>query len=105
MTSTTIPACRECKHFQESGDEIFSTCALYFYETVDYFNGEVMQHNSLAIAMREDDNFCGREGKKFIQKEFVEEKETFSVRQYLKEKIVNFLLVLGVLKVEEGGVK
>jgi hypothetical protein len=33
-------------------------------------------------------------------KEFVEEEETFSVRQYLKEKIVNFLLVLGVLKME-----
>jgi hypothetical protein len=33
-------------------------------------------------------------------KEFVEEEETFSVRQYLKEKVLNFFFVLGVLKME-----
>jgi hypothetical protein len=101
MTST-IPACKECKHFQASPDEMFSTCTLYQYqyETLDYFNGKVTKHNSLAFAMRESKDHCGREGKNFEMGEFVEEEETFSIRQYLKEKIINFALFLGVLKVE-----
>ena len=102
MTSQ-IPACKNCKHFQASPDEMFSTCALYQYqyETLDYFNGKVTKYNSLALAMRESKNHCGRDGKDFEMKEFVEEEEkTFSIRQYLKEKIVNFALVLGVLKIE-----
>jgi len=100
MTSQTIPACKNCKHFQASPDKMFSTCALYQYETLDYFNGKVTKYNSLALAMRESKNHCGREGKNFEMKEFVEEEETFSVRKYLKKKIVNFALVLGVLKME-----
>ena len=99
MTSQ-IPACKNCKHFQASYDEMFCTCALYHYETVDYLNGTVNRYNSLAFAMRDKEKSCGREGKNFEMKEFVEEEETFSVRKYLKEKIVNFLLVLGVLKME-----
>ena len=99
MTSQ-IPACKNCKHFQASPDEMFSTCDRYHYETVDYLNGTVKRENSIAFAMRDKEDFCGREGKNFEMKEFVEEEETFSVRQYLKEKIVNFALVLGVLKVE-----
>jgi hypothetical protein len=99
MTSQ-IPACKNCKHFQASPDEMFSTCALYRYENVDYFNGKVTKHNSLALAMRLRKDHCGREGKNFEMKEFVEEEETFSIRQYLKEKVINFALVLGVLKVE-----
>jgi hypothetical protein len=79
---------------------MFSTCALYQYEEVDYFNGKVMEYNCLALAMRDKEDRCGREGKNFEMKEFVEEEETFSVRKYLKEKIVNFALVLGVLKME-----
>ena len=101
MTSQTIPACKNCKHFQASPDEMFSTCALYRYENVDYFNGEVTKHNSLALAMRLRKDHCGREGKNFEQREVVVgEEETLSVRQYLKEKVINFALVLGVLKVE-----
>ena len=99
MTSQ-IPACKNCKHFQASPDEMFSTCDRYHYETVDYLNGTVQKQNSLAFTVRVKEEFCGREGKNFEMKEFVEEEETFSVRQYLKEKIVNFLLVLGVLKME-----
>ena len=100
MTST-IPACKDCKHFQASPDEMFSTCDLYHYETeVDYLNGTVKRENSLAFVVRDKEEFCGREGKYFEMKEFVEEEETFSVKKYLKEKIVNFLLVLGVLKME-----
>jgi hypothetical protein len=99
MTSQ-IPACKNCKHFQASPDEMFSTCDRYHYETVNYLNGTVEKHNSLAFGMRDIEDLCGREGKNFEMKEFVEEEETFSVRQYLKEKIVNFLLVLGVLKME-----
>ena len=99
MTSQ-IPACKNCKHFQASRDEMFSTCDRYHYETVDFLNGTVHKHNSLAFAMRDSENACGRMGKNFEMKEFVEEEETFSVRKYLKEKIVNFALVLGVLKME-----
>lgn len=99
MTST-IPACKNCKHFQPNPDEMFSTCALYEYETVDYFNGKVTKENFLVASVRPDERFCGKDGKNFEMKEFVEEEETFSVRQYLKEKVVNFLLVLGVLKME-----
>jgi hypothetical protein len=99
MTST-IPACKNCKHFQPNRDEMFSTCALYEYETVDYFNGKVTKYNALALAMRDKEDRCGRDGKDFEMKEFVEEEETFSVRQYLKEKVLNFFFVLGVLKME-----
>jgi hypothetical protein len=100
MTSQ-IPACKNCKHFQASPDEMFSTCALYHYETVDYLNGTVNRHNSIAFGIRDKEDLCGHEGKNFEMKEFVEEEEkTFSIRQYLKEKIVNFALVLGVLKME-----
>ena len=100
MTSQTIPACKDCKHFQPNRDEMFSTCALYRYENIDDFNGEVTKHNSLAFAMRDSEDHCGREGKNFEMREFVEEEETFSIGQYLKEKIINFALFLGVLKVE-----
>lgn len=77
MTST-IPACKNCKHFQPDPDEMFSTCALYEYETVDYFNGKVTKYNSLALDMRDSEDHCGREGKDFEQREVVEEEETFS---------------------------
>jgi hypothetical protein len=83
---TTIPACRECKHFRESRDDMFSTCALYQYENVDYFNGTVTKHNALALAMRDKEQYCGREGKNFEQKQYVEE-EIFSFRQYIKQKL------------------
>ncbi len=83
MTST-IPACKNCKHFQESPDEMFSTCALYQYEQIDYFNGKVSEYNCLALAMRDSENACGREGKDFEQKEFVEEEEDISFWEYFK---------------------
>jgi hypothetical protein len=84
MTSQTIPACKNCKHFQASPDEMFSTCALYRYENIDYFNGEVTKHNSLALAMRLRKDHCGREGKNFEMKEFVEEEEDISFWEYFK---------------------
>jgi hypothetical protein len=84
MTST-IPARKNCKHFQESPDEMFSTCALYHYEKVDYFNGKVTEYNSLALVIRASKDHCGREGKDFEEKEFVEEEEeTFSYRKWFK---------------------
>ena len=79
-----IPACRDCKHFQPDPDEMFSTCAIYYYEKVDYINGEVRRYNSLALAMRESEDRCGRDGKDFEAKEFVKEEETFSYRKWLK---------------------
>ena len=78
---------------------MFSTCDLYQYETVDFLNGTVQKHNFLAFTMRDNEKFCGREGENFEMKDFVEEEKTFSIRQYFKEKIVNFALILGVLKV------
>jgi hypothetical protein len=60
----------------------------------------VTKYNALALAMRDKEDRCGRDGKDFEMKEFVEEEETFSVRQYLKEKVLNFFFVLGVLKME-----
>jgi hypothetical protein len=83
MTSQ-IPACKNCKHFQEDPDEMFSTCALYQYETLDYFNGKVTKYNSLALAMRENKNHCGRDGKNFEMKEFVEEEKDISFWEYFK---------------------
>lgn len=79
-----IPACRDCKHFQPDPDEIFSTCAIHYYEKVDYFNGEVRRYNSLALAMRESEDRCGRDGKDFEMKEFVEEEEDISFWEYFK---------------------
>ena len=83
MTST-IPACKDCKHFQPDPDEMFSTCALYQYEKVDYFNGKVKKYNSLALAMRDSEDHCGRDGKDFEMKKFVEEKEDISFWEYFK---------------------
>ena len=84
MTST-IPACKNCKHFQPDPDEIFSTCALYqYYEKVDYFNGKVSEYNCLALAMRDSEDHCGRDGKDFEMKEFVEEEEDISFWEYFK---------------------
>jgi hypothetical protein len=72
MTSQSIPACKECKHFQECPDDIFSTCALYQYETVvDYFNGTVTKQNFLVVSVRDNEDCCGREGKNFEQREVV----------------------------------
>ena len=79
-----IPACRDCKHFQPDPDEIFSTCAIHYYEKVDYLNGEVRRYNSLALAMRESEDRCGRDGKDFEVKEFVEEEEDISFWEYFK---------------------
>jgi hypothetical protein len=87
MTST-IPACKNCKHFQPNRDEMFSTCALYQYEEVDYFNGKVTKYNALALAMRDKEDRCGRDGKDFEMKEFVEEEEeTFTTGKKLKNLI------------------
>lgn len=83
MTST-IPACKNCKHFQGCPDDIFGTCKMFCYETADYFNGTVTKHNSLAYAMRDSEKHCGREGKWFEQREVVKEEETFSYRKWLK---------------------
>lgn len=87
MTSQTIPACRECKHFQECPDDIFSTCDRYFYETVNYFEGTVTKHNSLALACRDKEELCGREGKDFEQRETPVEVKKMSKWQHFK----NFL--------------
>ena len=83
MTST-IPACKDCKHFQESPDEMLSTYALYKYEEFDYFNGKVSEYNSLVFAMRDSEDHCGRDGKGFEMKEFVEEEEDISFWEYFK---------------------
>jgi hypothetical protein len=83
MTSQ-IPACKNCKHFQASPDEMFSTCTLYHYETVDYLNGTVNRHNSIAFGIRDSENACGRMGKDFEMKEFVEEEKDISFWEYFK---------------------
>ena len=83
MTST-IPACKNCKHFQEDPDEMFSTCALYHYENVDYFNGKVMEYNPLVSTVRNSEKHCGRDGKNFEQKEVVEEEKDISFWEYFK---------------------
>ena len=68
MTST-IPACKNCKHLQECPDDIFSTCALYQYEIINYLNGTVTKQNFLAESVRGDERFCGKDGKNFEQRE------------------------------------
>ena len=80
----TIPACKNCKHFQKDPDGMFSTCAFYQYEKVDYFNGKVTKYNSLALTMRDSEDHCGREGKDFEQREVVEEGEDISFWEYFK---------------------
>jgi hypothetical protein len=84
MISQSIPACKDCKHFQESADEIFSECTLYHYETFDYINGTVTKQNPLALICRAKENRCGREGKNFEQWEIVEEEEDISFWEYFK---------------------
>jgi hypothetical protein len=88
MTSQ-IPACKNCNHFQACYDKMFSTCDRYQYETVDFLNGTVQKHNSLAFAMRDDEKFCGREGKNFEQRETPVVEEQMSFWQVLKEFLKN----------------
>ena len=100
MTSQ-IPACKDCKYYYEEGTiGVIPFCKFHTFERPDYINGRINKIDMIAFDAREKEKFCGREGKNFEMKEFVEEEETFSVRKYLKENIVNFLLVLGVLKKE-----
>ncbi len=86
MTST-IPACKDCKHFQPSRDEMFSTCARSYYETVDYLNGKVTRHDALAFACRKKEEICGRDGKNFEQREVPVEVPRVSARTQLKNLI------------------
>ena len=97
MTSQ-IPACKNCKHYDKEMD--FPVCKFHYFETPDYVSGVVYKINRFCPDTRKNQDLCGHEGKNFEMKEFVEEEETFSVRKYLKEKIVNFALVLGVFKME-----
>ena len=82
--TTTIPACKDCKHFTDS-DYFFDTCKFHTFERPDYINGRVHKIEMIAVEAREQENRCGVEGKNFEQKEVVEEEEEYmSFWEYFK---------------------
>jgi len=89
MTTQTIPACKDCKHYDEEMD--FPVCKFHYFETPDYVSGVVYKINRFCPDTRKNQDLCGHEGRDFEQREVVEEQETFSYRKWIK----GFLLTLG----------
>ncbi len=71
--TTTIPACRNCKHYHNTNvyDEVFTidTCKFYGWEKVNYITGEVKQIYMLCGEARDSEKYCGHTGKNFEQSE------------------------------------
>jgi len=81
--TTTIPACKECKHYDEEMD--FPVCTLHYIEKPDYVSGIVYKINPFCVDIRKNKDLCGHEGKNFEQKEVVEEEEEYmSFWEYFK---------------------
>jgi len=85
MTST-IPACKNCKHFQEY-DYFLPTCRFHTFERPDYINGYINKIDMIASQVREDENRCGFRGKNFEQREVPVEVPEVSTRTRLKRLI------------------
>lgn len=94
--TTQIPACKNCKHYYEY-NEFLGLCKFHYFERPDYINGRIKKVDMSAFRAREDEDYCGVEGKNFEELVVVEE-ETFSIRKYLKEKVIKFGIFLGVFK-------
>ena len=88
MTSQ-IPACKNCKHYYEEGTiGVIPFCKFHTFERPDYINGHINKIDMIAFDAREKEKYCGREGKNFEMKEFVEEEEeTFTTGKKLKNLI------------------
>jgi hypothetical protein len=84
MTSQ-IPACKNCKHYYEEGTiGVIPLCEFHTFERPDYINGHINKIDMIAFDAREKEKYCGREGKNFEMKEFVEEEKDISFWEYFK---------------------
>ncbi len=82
MTST-IPACKDCKHYYVVND-FLPCCKFHYFERPDYINGRTEKIDMIAFQAREHEDRCGDEGKNFEQREVVEEEEDISFWEYFK---------------------
>lgn len=63
-------------------------CKLHYFENPDYINGKIDKVDMMAYNVRKDEYLCGAEGRNFEERKVeTEEEETFSIREYLGEKI------------------
>ena len=86
MTSQSIPACLDCKHYYEV-DEFLPCCKFHTFDRPDYINGYIEKVEMIAYNVREDENRCGAEGKNFEQREVPVEVPRVSTRTQLKNLI------------------
>ena len=88
--TTTIPACKECKHYDEEMD--FPVCKFHYFETPDYVSGVVYKINRFCTDTRKNQDLCGHEGKNFKQREIPFEVKEMSKWGHFKNflSLINF---------------
>jgi hypothetical protein len=64
MTST-IPACKDCKHYYQFQDFFPGFCKFHTYEKPDYINGNISKFGMSVEYARGQENLCAVEGKNF----------------------------------------
>jgi len=64
MTST-IPACKDCKHYYQFQDFLPAFCKFHTYEKPDYINGNISKFGMSVEYARGQENLCAVEGKNF----------------------------------------
>jgi hypothetical protein len=64
MTST-IPACKNCKHYYQFEDFLPGFCKFHTYEEPDYTNGIINKFAMSLDKARGKETLCGVEGKNF----------------------------------------
>lgn len=78
----TIPACRQCKYYQEEMN--FPVCTLHYFQDSDYVSGNVYRINRFAPDVRKNENLCGPDAKDFIQKPYEEPPKESLLRKFAK---------------------
>jgi len=82
MTSQSVPACLECKHYYTEMDIPF--CKFHYFEKANYVTGTIHKMDILCVEARKDKKLCGHEGKNFEQREESYEEEVMSFWEAVK---------------------
>lgn len=82
MTSQSIPACHECEHYYE--DDIFCVCKFHYFEKPNYITGTISKVELFCHDARENEKYCGHEGRNFKQRQVPVEYDAPSFRDVVK---------------------
>jgi hypothetical protein len=63
--TTTIPACKKCKHYYQFEDFLPGFCKFHTYEEPDYINGIISKFGMSVEYARGQETLCSVEGKNF----------------------------------------